>query len=115
MSVLPRKKRRVHPSQQAVVTSPRSRAIARKELRVRIVLAVSAIVLGALLSLRPWQVYGEQNRRTAEYQQKMRLAEQRQADLAALKAKREGPLGREQSARESGLVKPGEQPMGTPR
>ncbi len=71
----------------------------------------AAVLVGAALSARPWRVYGEQKARTAEYQKKMREAEQRRVDLTREKAQVQGPLGKEQAARELGFTKPGEIPV----
>ncbi len=68
-----------------------------------------AVIIGIGLSARPWQVYAEQKVRTADYQKRMREAEQRRVDLTKEKARAEGPLGREQAARDMGFTKPGEQ------
>jgi len=74
-----------------------------------IVLVISAIALGLLLSAKPWRVYMEQRAQARQYERDMHAAEQRRVDLTGTAAKLNSPLGKEQAAREAGLLKPGEQ------
>ena len=75
---------------------------------------VGAVALGLLLSAKPWRVYAEQRAQASQYEREMRAAEQKRVELAREQATLNGPLGREQAAREAGLLKPGEQPVAKP-
>ena len=76
-----------------------------------IALIAAAAVVGLGLSARPWRVFTEQNERTADYQKKMKSAEQRRVDLTKEKTRIDGPIGKEQAARDLGFTKAGEVPV----
>ncbi len=75
-------------------------------------IAGTAIVAGIMLSLKPWQVYGEQRRLADDSIKEMRAAEDKKADLTRQRAKYESALGREELARKQGYRRPDETPIG---
>ncbi len=71
-----------------------------------------AIVTGIMLSLKPWQVYGEQRRLADDAVKEMRGAEAKKTDLTRQRAKYESAIGREELARKQGYRRPDERPIG---
>lgn len=70
-----------------------------------------AIVVGLVLSVKPWRVFGEQRAVASSQSRDMRESERRQAELERLAAERSSTLGQEEQAREQGYLGPGEEPL----
>lgn len=88
--------------------------MARKALIINIVLCTAAIFCGALSSQKPWQVLYQQQVRTKAAVKEMRASEERIEDLTRQEVRYKSSLGKEELARERGLVKSSEKPIEIP-
>lgn len=70
-----------------------------------------ALATGVALSIKPWQIYGEQRKLADGKAAEMVAAEAGRTKLMEQKARLESATGREEMARKQGYLKPGEQPL----
>jgi cell division protein FtsB len=74
---------------------------------------LTAVGMGIIFSIKPWQVYREQQRLANQAVAEMRDAERNRADLTRQKARYESSTGREELARSENYRQPGETPVDT--
>lgn len=80
----------------------------KARMLITVLVVLAGVGAGAFLSRDPWRLYHEQQAKTDKSLHDMRAAEDKTADLTRQKAHADSPLGREELARKSGLLKPGE-------
>jgi hypothetical protein len=80
-----------------------------------IALIGAAVVVGIVLSLRPWHAYREQRSIADQERSKMRAAEKRSDELRSQNAALSSTIGREERAREYGFRREGEIPADAPK
>lgn len=73
-------------------------------------IVVAAILAGAALSIRPWQVYAEQRALADQQIGQMQKSEKSYEDLVRQEARARSKVGKEEMARERGLLPQGEVP-----
>lgn len=73
-----------------------------------------AVGTGLALSLKPWQVYNAQRKKSEEAERRADAAQAERVELSRQKALLDSPSGKERIARERGYVKPGETPLPKP-
>lgn len=76
-----------------------------------VAIVAAAVATGVALSVRPWQVYGEQRKIADDSIKEMRDAESKKSELTRQRAKYETALGREELARQQGYRRPDERPV----
>lgn len=79
-----------------------------KNASINTAIAVLAVGVGVITSLRPWRVYREQKQMADLRQSEMRGSEQVRTELIRRQAYARSSIGREEMARRNGYVKPGE-------
>lgn len=81
------------------------------KLSKTIFFTVSAIAVGAYLSLPAWRGSSEQKRNLAIAQQKLRDSQDAKVAIIEEKTALESSSGREEMARSKGLIRPGERAL----
>ncbi|HWD38244.1 MAG TPA: hypothetical protein VG944_05295 [Fimbriimonas sp.] len=83
-----------------------------KRLFLNVFLVAAAVGVGIAVSIRPWQVYTQQQKITVQQIGEMRAAERRHAQDLEVEAHIGSSLGREELARKQGFRRQGEVPAG---
>ena len=77
---------------------------------INTVVVLGAVAAGIFVSRRPWQVWQEQRRHTAEQVEEMRKSEKEREDLLRQDARLRSSIGKEELARSKGWMGPNEKP-----
>lgn len=84
----------------------------KRKLILNALFFLSAVALGVMFSLKPWQVYREQRRAADASMADMREAEKNRIELVRKKAQYDSALGKEELARSQGYRQADEKPAG---
>lgn len=87
----------------------------RSKASLRVLFVGLAVGLGLYFSIKTWKVYQVQRSKADFWQKELKAAEQERSELLKKKALYEGPLGREELARERGYKNPNEVPLENPK
>jgi len=79
-----------------------------KKLLINGLIIFGAVSAGVCVSMKPWQVYQQQNSEAKQRVDEMRAAEGRRDLLLRKEARVQSSIGREEQARQAGYLGPGE-------